>query len=124
MALKQFAGTKFDAAIGPKGGPEPLYLLRSIHAALLVAGWRHIPWTGGGETYTESPMPAIGLTMVTNVIIDVHPDKWREFGAAANAVATALAQAGIDAIADSQPTSVNTSAMHIRIGGSCSGRRT
>ena len=64
----------------------------------------------------EPPMPKVGLTMVTDVIIDVHPDKWTKFGDAANALASALAAAGIAVIADSQPTSVNTDAIHVRIG--------
>jgi hypothetical protein len=115
-AVKPFAGTIFDAGIGPKGDPEPLYLLRSIHAALVRAGWKPVDWTGGGETYLEPPMPKVGLTMVTDVIIDVHPDKWTKFGDAANALASALAAAGIAVIADSQPTSVNTDAIHVRIG--------
>lgn len=114
--LKQFAGTMFDAAIGPKGDPEPLYLIRDISSALLLARWEFIPWTGGGETYTEPPMPAIGLTMVTNVIVDVHPDRWEKLGTAATRLAEALAGEGIAAIADSKPTSVNTDAIHIRIG--------
>ena len=114
--LKPFAGTAFDAAIGPRDDPEPLYLLRSIHSALLLAGWMHIPWTGSGDLYTEPPMPAIGETLVTNVIIDVHPDHWAMLGAAATALATALAAEGIVAIADSKPTTLNSDAIHVRIG--------
>jgi hypothetical protein len=114
--LKPFAGTIFDAGIGPMGDPEPLYLLRSISAALSLAGWQFIAWTGEGLTLTEAPMPAIGSTMVTNVIVDVHPDRWERFGAAATTLAKALAVEGIDAIADSKDTSINTNAIHIRIG--------
>jgi hypothetical protein len=114
--LKPFAGTVFDAGIGPKGDPEPIYLIRSISAALSLAGWKFIPWTGGGETLTEPPMPPIGLTAVTNVIIDVYPDYWKKFGAAATALAAALADADIAAIADSKPTSINAEAIHVRIG--------
>lgn len=114
--VRQFAGTQFDAGMGPKGDPEPLYLLRSIHAALSSAGWSHIAWTSGGEAYTEAGMPSIGLTTVTNVIVDVHPDRWAKFGTAARALAEALDAEGIAAIADSQPTSVNTDAIHVRVG--------
>jgi hypothetical protein len=39
-ALRPFAGTVFDAAIGPRSDPEPLYLLRSIHSSLILAGWK------------------------------------------------------------------------------------
>jgi hypothetical protein len=31
-------------------------------ASLSEAGWKAIPWTGGGETYTDPPLPPIGLT--------------------------------------------------------------
>jgi hypothetical protein len=54
--------------------------------------------------------------MVTNVIVDVHPDWWKKYGAAANALAAALEAEGIDAIADSKPSSINTDAIHIRVG--------
>jgi hypothetical protein len=114
--LKQFAGTAFDAGIGPKGDPEPLYLIRDISAALVLAGWEFIAWTGGGETYEEPPMPEIGLTMVTNVLVDVHPDHWGNFGAAASALVRALADEDIVAVAGSRPTTINAAAIHIRIG--------
>ena len=114
--LRTFSGTVFDAGIGPKGDPEPLYIFRSIRSAAIAAGWSHIAWTGGGETYTEPGMSAIGLTMVTNVIVDVHPNRLQKFGAAAQALAAALAAEGIDAIADSKPTSIDSDAIHIRIG--------
>jgi hypothetical protein len=114
--LKQFAGTEFDAGVGPKGDPEPIYLARTIGSALGAAGWKFIAWTGGTETYSEPPMPPIGLTSVTNVIIDVHPDRWEKYGAAATSLASALNDEGIEAIASSNQTSVNTDAIHIRIG--------
>jgi hypothetical protein len=114
--LRSFSGSVFDIGIGPMGDPEPLYLSRSIHSVLVAANWQHVAWTGGGQTYTESPMPSIGLATVTNVIIDVHPNWWPKFGGAAEALAAALNAEGIDAIADSQGTSVNTEAIHIRIG--------
>ena len=58
----------------------------------------------------------MGLTAVTNVIVDVHPDWWAKYGLAANALAAALVAEEIDAIADSKPTSVKTDAIHIRVG--------
>jgi len=61
-------------------------------------------------------MPSLGLTTVTNVIIDVHPNWWPKFKAAAEALAGALNAEGIDAIADSRPTTINTEMIHIRIG--------
>jgi len=61
-------------------------------------------------------MPPIGLTAVTNVIVDVHPDHWAKFGVAATALAKALSEESIDAIADSRPTTINTNAIHVRIG--------
>ena len=115
--LEPFAGTIYDAGIGPAGDPEPLYLLRSIHSALSQAGWVQIAWTGqDAQTYTEPPMPAVGLTMVTNVIVDVNPNWWAKYGAAAKALADALAAEDIAAIPDSQPTSINSDAIHVRIG--------
>lgn len=54
--------------------------------------------------------------MVTNVIIDVHPNYWEKFGAAATHLAKALEDEGIAAIADSKPTSINSDAIHIRLG--------
>jgi hypothetical protein len=114
--LKLFSDTVFDIGIGPMGDPEPLYLSRSIHSALFAAGWKAIDWTGGGQTYTESPMPSLGLTMVSNVIVDVHPDWWPKFRPAAEALAGALNAEGIDAIADSRPTSIKNGAIHVRIG--------
>jgi hypothetical protein len=114
--LKAFVGILYDGGIGPKGDPEPLYIFRSIHSALSSAGWTQIAWTGGEETYTEAGMSPIGLTMVTNVIVDVHPDQWEKLGAAATALAAALSEEGIDAIADSKPTTIKGNAIHIRIG--------
>jgi type II secretory pathway pseudopilin PulG len=114
--LKRFAGTKFGAGIGPKGDPEPLYILRNIVSALSSAGWVQLAWSGGGETYTEAPMLSVGLTMVTNVIVDVHPDFMAKYGAAAQTLADALNAEGIDAIAESRPTTINTDAIHLRIG--------
>jgi hypothetical protein len=114
--LKRFGPLKFDAGVGPKGDPEPLYILRNIFSSLISAGWVQIPWTGGGETYTDPPMLAVGLSSVTNVIVDVHPDYWAKYGAAAQALADALRTEGIDAIADSKPTSINNDAIHLRIG--------
>jgi hypothetical protein len=102
--LKPFSGSVFDAGIGPKGDPEPTAFLRGLTAALTAAGWKFVPWTGEGETYTEAPMPPIGLTAVTNVIIDVHPDFWSKFGRAATALARALNDEDISAIVDSEPT--------------------
>ena len=114
--LNSFAGTIFDIGIGPMGDPEPLYLARSIHLALSAANWTQVGWTGGGQTYTEPPMPSLGVTTVSNVIVDVHPNWWPKFKDAAEAFAGALNAEGIDAVADSQPTSINTEAIHIRIG--------
>jgi hypothetical protein len=114
--LKRFADTKFDAGMGPKGDPEPLYILRNIIASLTSARWVQVAWTGGGETYTEAPMLPVGLTTVTNVIVDVHPDHWAKYGTAAQALADALNAEGIDASADSKPTTVNSDAIHLRIG--------
>jgi hypothetical protein len=114
--LKPFAGTVFDAAHGPKGDPEPIVFLRFLEPTLLSAGWIAIPWTGGGETYTEVGMPTIGLTAVTNVLVDVHPDWWPKYGAAATALAAALVAEGIDAKADSERASVKSDAIHIRVG--------
>lgn len=53
--LKAFAGTRYDAGLGPKGDPEPLYLLRGIANGLSHAGWLQVPWSGeGGETHHRS----------------------------------------------------------------------
>jgi hypothetical protein len=114
--LASFAGMTYDVGIVPKGDLEPLYLSRTIHAALTLAGWKQIAWTESGDVYSEAGIPAIGLTTVSNVIVDVHPDRWAKFGEAATALANSLAAEGIDAIADSQPASINTDAIHIRIG--------
>jgi hypothetical protein len=114
--LKLYSGIAFDMGMGPKGDPEPLYLLRSIHSALSLAKWQHIPWTGGGEMYTEADMPSIGLTSVTNIIVDVSPSHWAKFGPAAKALASALNAEGIDTEAQSSATSINSDAIHIRIG--------
>src|SRR5262249_46579388 len=106
--LKRFAGVSYDGAIGPKGDPEPLYVFRFLHSALSSAGWNQVDWTGGGETYTEPGISAIGLTMVTNIIVDVHPDYWNKLGPAATALAASLNAEGIDAIADSRPTTIKS----------------
>ena len=114
--LRPFLGTPFDGAIGPKGDPEPMLLMHSIGSALLLAGWKPIPSPGNTETYVDPSLASIGLTSVTNVIIDVHPDHWAKFGAAATALAKALTDEGIAAATDSQPTSIDTDAIHVRIG--------
>ena len=114
--IAAFRGTKFDAGIGPKGDPEPLYLLRSIVDSLKSIGWVQVPWTGDGETYTEAPLLPVGIAMVTNVIVDVHPEYLAALGPAAKALADALNAEGIDALADSRPTTIHTEVVHIRIG--------
>ena len=114
--LRSFAGTTYDAGIGPMGDPEPLYLLKAIAASLARAGWIQVPWTGNSETYTEPPLAPVGLTMVTNVIVDVHPDQWSKLGRAATALAEALKAEGIDAIADSKSTTIHNDLIHLRIG--------
>lgn len=113
--LRSFSGVTFDAAIGPRGDPEPLYLLRAIHSSLVMAGWKPTAWTTG-ELLTEPPMSPVGETMVTNVIIDVGLSHRSELGNAATALAKALTDVGIDAIADSNSTSIDTDAIHVRIG--------
>jgi hypothetical protein len=117
-ALRRFSGTRYDAGIGPMGDPEPLYLLRSIAASLADAGWMQVSWTGdpAAMTYDEHPLARIGLTTVTNVIVDVHPEYWGKLGPAAEALAEALKAQGIVAIADSKPTTVHTEVIHLRIG--------
>jgi hypothetical protein len=114
--LRTFSGTPFDGSIGPKGDPEPIYLFRGIHSALVEAGWKPMAWDGGGEAYTIDGLPLLGLTSVTNVIVDVHPTHWAKLGPAAKALAAALVKEGVDAIADSSPTSLDGDAVHIRIG--------
>ena len=115
--LKQFAGTRYDAGIGPAGDPEPLYLLRSIAASLAKANWVQVPWTGNPTmAYDEPPLLSIGLTMVTNVIVDVHPEYWKKLSPAAEALAAVLRSQGIDAIADSKPTTIDADVIHLRIG--------
>ncbi len=114
--LVAFSMTRYDVGIGPKGDPEPLYLAREIVESLSNAGWMQVPWSGDGETYTEQPMQSVGLTMVTNVIIDVYPPHWARLGPAAQALARALNDEGIAAIADSRATAVPTDVIHVRIG--------
>jgi hypothetical protein len=114
--LRVFSGTRFDGSIGPKGDVEPLFAMRFIATSLASAGWIQVPWTGSGETYTEAPLPALGLTTVSNVIVDVHPDHWAALGPAAIALADALNAEGIAAIADSKPTTIPGDLIHLRIG--------
>jgi hypothetical protein len=54
--------------------------------------------------------------MVTNVIIDVHPEYRATLWPAAKALADALNAEGIDALADSRPTTIHSEIVHIRIG--------
>jgi hypothetical protein len=115
-AVRQFRGTAFDIGIGPKGDPEPIYLAKAIGAALSEAGWSPIPWAGGGETYTDPPLPPFGLTSVTNVIVDVHPTYWAKYGSAVTALAAALIEEEIDADAKSSQSTIDTDAIHLRIG--------
>jgi hypothetical protein len=114
-ALKPFSGTLFDAAVGPMGDPEPIVFLRILEPVLVKAGWKPIAWSGGGMEYTEVGMPPIGITSVTNVIVDVAPSAWERLGPAANALASALAKAGIDAIA-SNTSPINNEMIHVRVG--------
>jgi hypothetical protein len=113
--LQRFAGTIFDAAVGPMGDPEPIVFLRTLEPCLISAGWKSIPWTGGGMVYTEDGLASIGIGSVTNVIVDVAPGSWDRLGPAAQALAVALVAAGIDAIA-SRSSNINNDAIHIRIG--------
>jgi hypothetical protein len=61
-------------------------------------------------------MLPVGLTIVTNVIVDVHPDHWAKYGTAAQALPDALKAEGIVAVTDSKPTTVNPDVIHLRIG--------
>lgn len=114
-ALRAFSGTAFDAAVGPMGDPEPIVFLRILEPVLVNAGWKPMRWSGGGIEYTEAGMPAIGITSVTNIIIDVSPAAWHKLGLAANALAAALAASGVDAIA-SNTSPINNEVIHIRVG--------
>ena len=115
--LKTFSGTVWDAAVGPQGDPEPIYLLRAIHAALVNAGWHQSPWPSAERTYTDAPMLPVGMASVTNVIIDADPSRWDHFKPAAIALADALKAEGIDAMAQLYKSShSNIGVLHVRIG--------
>lgn len=114
-ALKTYSGTVFDTAVGPMGDPEPIVFLRVLEPVLVNAGWKPTKWSGGGIEYTEVGMPPIGITSVTNVIVDVAPAAWNKLGPAANALAAALAAVGIDAIA-SNTSPINNEIIHVRVG--------
>ena len=119
-ALSRYAKTQFDVAVGPTGDPEPDILGTTISSALSNAGWQQVDWRTSDiqMTLTRPGRPVTGFASVTNVIVDIHPEKATSLWPIAEAVAAALNAEGIASQAQqgSGGRNTNEKAIHVMIG--------
>lgn len=124
--LRQFHGTRYDAAISAKE-PEILKLFESIHSALEKAKWVGYPW--GAKSQQErycGMLIGVGLPL-SDVAVGVHTTQWRYCGLqeVTQSLTDELTAAGIpnvrirqfaDQFGTSEGMSFSVAAIHILIG--------
>jgi hypothetical protein len=102
-AISGFQNTPYDAAVDEN--TEPRHLLGEILTALNAAHWNRRPWGGPGTglaIYVDG-IP-IAFAPLDGVQVAYDPSQEQDFGAPANALASALSKEGI-------PTNVVTNAV-------------
>jgi hypothetical protein len=101
--VREFSGTRFDAAVVP-GDPEAIIFLTHITATLESAGWMWIefnPPTGPlAMVYTFAGKPNIGQLGWFGVTLIVHPDHASKISKSANALGAALIAEGFEVTLD------------------------
>ena len=116
--IKPFKGTKFDVGHNPDDR-EQLNFLWYLEPAIPRAGWIRIDWKGG-DMFRMNGWPGnhiSGSASVINVSIEVHPVNLEKLKPAAEALAGALKEIGIEATTgDFNNNSMNADAIHILVG--------
>lgn len=121
--LRQFSGTRFDAAAIP-GDPEAIIFLTFVTAMLESAGWKWVDWSPPNGplaqvwTITGTDKPNIGQFGFFDVLILFHPDHAAELSKPAEALVTALKAEGFAAAFEvaSNPSIPNKDNLHITVG--------
>jgi hypothetical protein len=101
--LKQFAGTRFDAAVLP-GDPEAIVFLSYITATLEKAGWVWVEWNPPNGplamTYSFPGKPNIGQVGFFGVSLQINPAHASTLSAPADALGVALIAEGFESTLD------------------------
>jgi hypothetical protein len=119
--LKQFAGTRFDAAVLP-GDPEAIIFLSFITATLESAGWIWVEWNPPNGplamAYSFGGKPNIGQLGSLGVSLQVNPAHDAALSAPANALEAALVAEGFEANLDitDNASIPNKDTVHITVG--------
>jgi hypothetical protein len=120
-AVKQFADIRFDVALVP-GDPEATSLAGQLAPTLERATWVWVEFnhpSGPFMTVSQFPgKPNMGQTVRNGISIEVHPDHFVKFSAAASALADVLNSEGVVAFVNFAPTEdiPNHDTLHVIVG--------
>jgi hypothetical protein len=119
--LAPFSGVKFDVGHAPIGR-EHWDLLWVLEPLFPKAGWVFVDWKGPNTfeklNWTQQPH-VYGVANASNVSIEINPEYRERLMPAANALASALNDAGIEAVVEGGlvgSTSRNLDAIHVLVG--------
>jgi hypothetical protein len=116
--LKPFAGTQFDTGLAINSGEQADFLW-AFRPLLQDAGWILLPWSGPGPllSFGSSGLPVSGSVAAQNIEIHLHPQSRDKLQPAADALISALRDAGIAArYWGFNVSSNNVDAVHILVG--------
>jgi hypothetical protein len=116
-ALAPYAGTPFDAAL-TRGDAECNRCSKTIESALRSAGLVQIDWGGQGDAIpTKGARAAVGEVMGIGLFLTVEGETHPELVPIAEAIAAALALAGVEAVAFAKVnnSNANTHAIHLHV---------
>ncbi len=115
--LKPFAGTEFDTGFSP-GDREQQDFLWILEPAIMAAGWTQVDWANPyGDVFRRGDRPLSGPAAVIGVSIEIHPEQRDRLLPAAEALASALKDIGIEAKAgEFNVHNTNPDAIHVLIG--------
>lgn len=112
--VSPFRGQPFS--MGVFNDAECIDLMVQISKSLVLAGWEHKAWEGGGDTVlTLGVMPPLGLTGVVGVYVQTDISRISDFGPALDIMAVALSAEGIPAKPEIGPMRPNTNTGTIQI---------
>lgn len=115
--IKPFAGTQFDTGLSSEDREQQDFLWR-LEPAITAAGWFEVDWKGSsGFTFKRGDRPKSGPAAVIGVSIEIHPEQRDRLLPAAEALASALNDIGIEARAGGfNVHNTNPNAIHLLIG--------